>query len=65
MDYNKGRLSQLSPGQIAAFGAAFLMPGVLSMVSGIGRNTAFNTVISHVPGPRRDLYWQGCKLTGI
>ena len=24
-----------------------------------------NVVISHVPGPRRPMYWQGAKLSGL
>ena len=24
-----------------------------------------NVVISHVPGPREPMYWQGCRLEGL
>ncbi len=66
MDYNKERMKKLSPGQLTAYAATMLMPGALNSL--LGRNpdkTLGNVVISHVPGPRQDMYWQGAKLSGV
>lgn len=65
MDYNKARMRQLTPAQLMAYGAAVLLPGAINLLSGLGKTTAMNLVISHVPGPRSPMYWQGCQLTGI
>ncbi|HEX4872671.1 MAG TPA: wax ester/triacylglycerol synthase family O-acyltransferase [Nevskiaceae bacterium] len=65
MDYNKTRMRSLSSAQLMAYGAAMLLPGALNLLSGFGRTTALNVVISHVPGPRQPQYWQGCELDGL
>lgn len=66
MDYNKERFRQMTPAQMLAYMAAMLAPGLLTMVPGMGhQRTVANVVISHVPGPRQEMYWQGCKLDGI
>ena len=66
MDYNKERMQKLSPGQLTAYAATMLMPGALNSL--LRRNpdkTLGNVVISHVPGPRQDMYWQGARLSGL
>ncbi len=66
MDYNKERMQKLSPGQLTAYAATMMMPGALNSV--LRRNphkTLGNVVISHVPGPRQEMYWQGLKLGGL
>ncbi|PTU33064.1 WS/DGAT/MGAT family O-acyltransferase [Stenotrophobium rhamnosiphilum] len=66
MDYTKERFRQMTPSQVLAYSAALITPGALAWLTGLDRKyTIANTVISHVPGPRRPLYWQGCKLDGI
>lgn len=66
MDYSKERLRQMTPAQVLAYSAALLTPGALAWLTGLDRKfTIANTVISHVPGPRETLYWQGCQLEGI
>ncbi|MDP3859148.1 MAG: wax ester/triacylglycerol synthase family O-acyltransferase [Stagnimonas sp.] len=65
MEYNKARMRKLTPAQLLAYEAAILLPGALNFVSGFGRTTAVNVVISNVPGPRRPMYWQGCELSGL
>ncbi len=66
MDYNKERLRKLSPGQTLAYTAAIMIPGQLNSLLGRAKDSALgNVVISHVPGPRRTMYWQGAKLDGI
>jgi len=59
--------SQLTPVQ------ALLLSGInvaqlgISTVPGVVSNTRppFNLVISNVPGPRQQMYWNGAKLDGI
>lgn len=66
MDYTKERFRQMTPSQVLAYTAALMTPGALAWLTGFDRkSTIANTVISHVPGPRQPLYWQGCKLDGI
>lgn len=66
MDKNKERIRQFSPAQVMAYAALMLMPGALNKLVGRGAGNAFGSVVvSHVPGPREDLYWQGARLTGL
>lgn len=66
MEYNKERIHLLSPGQLTAYAATMLMPGALNSLLHINPDrTLVNVVISHVPGPRRDMYWQGARLSGL
>lgn len=67
MDYNKERLRNLSPGQLMAYTASMMIPGQLLSLAGLaGKDKALaNVIISHVPGPRRPMYWQGAKLSGL
>jgi diacylglycerol O-acyltransferase len=64
MDYNKERFRQMTPAQLLAYTAAMLAPGLLTLLPGV-KHTIANVVISHVPGPREPMYWQGCQLEGI
>jgi len=64
MDYNKAHFRQMTPAQLYAYSAAMLAPGLLTMLPGF-RSGIANVVISHVPGPRQPMYWQGCVLDGI
>lgn len=66
MDYSKARMRHLSQAQVMAYSAAVVAPGALLTMTGLDRRHAMvNVVISHIPGPRRPLYWQGCELDGI
>ena len=66
MDYTKERFRQMTPAQVLAYSAALMTPGAVAWLTGLDRKyTIANTVISHVPGPRQPLYWQGCRLDGI
>lgn len=64
MDYNKERFRQMTPAQLLAYTAAMLAPGLLTFLPRV-KHTVANVVISHVPGPREPMYWQGCLLEGI
>ncbi len=67
MDYNKQRMAQMSIAELVAYSSAMYAPGALNMLTGLvdRRHTLMNVVISHVPGPRTPMYWQGCELTGL
>lgn len=66
MDKNKERLQDFSPAQVMAYAATMLMPGAMGTVLGLtGNNTLGSVVVSHVPGPREDIYWQGARLAGL
>lgn len=62
----KKHLRPLRPLQQLAMGAAAVWPLAFSLMPG-GTQIAprqFNLMISNVPGPRHDLYWNGAKLDG-
>lgn len=66
MVYNKQRMRELSPGQLQAYAALMLLPGAATVMLGLTPKNALATLcISHVPGPRQDMYWQGARLTGL
>jgi diacylglycerol O-acyltransferase len=66
MDYTKQRMRGMTAAQLITYGALTMLPGVVNMATGIdSKTTLVNVVISHVPGPRQTVYWQGCKLTGL
>lgn len=66
MNYAKAMLRSMTPAQMMAYTLAMLGPGAMTLLPGIGgQRTVANVVISHVPGPRTPVYWQGCELDGI
>lgn len=66
MNYNKKKIQQLTPAQLTTYAALMLAPGALATFLGlIPDKTLGNVVISHVPGPRAPMYWQGAKLSGL
>ncbi|MBW2942517.1 WS/DGAT/MGAT family O-acyltransferase [Zhongshania aquimaris] len=66
MDYNKKHIRNLSPTQTLTTAAVKLIPGAINAIFNVNPNkTLGNLVISHVPGPKEDLYWQGAKLSGL
>ena len=66
MDLNKERIKDFSPAQVMAYAATMLMPGAMKvLMDRTGGNAFGSVVVSHVPGPREDLYWQGARLTGL
>jgi diacylglycerol O-acyltransferase len=58
---------ELTPVQALLLSALNVAPLGLSTVPGLVANTKppFNLVISNVPGPRRQMYWNGAKLDGV
>ncbi|HET6503891.1 MAG TPA: wax ester/triacylglycerol synthase family O-acyltransferase [Amycolatopsis sp.] len=58
---------ELTPVQALLLSALNVAPLGLSTVPGLVANTKppFNLVISNVPGPRQEMYWNGAKLDGV
>jgi diacylglycerol O-acyltransferase len=62
----KARYNQMSKSEILNFTALMLAPTGLNLLTGlVPKWQAFNVVISNVPGPREQLYWNGAHLTGM
>lgn len=64
VDYSKARFACMSQSELLAYSVAMLAPGVAKLAGG-WQNMPVNVVISHVPGPRQPMYWQGCQLDGL
>jgi WS/DGAT/MGAT family acyltransferase len=63
---NKRLLSELSPTQILAYSAMKMLPLTLGSLPGgikFGR-PPFNVIVSNVPGPQKQMYFNGAKLEG-
>lgn len=67
MSDGKRLFRDLSPLQVLLLSAMNVAPLGVSAVPGVVNNTRppFNLVISNVPGPRTQMYWNGAQLDGI
>lgn len=66
MRAGKDLLKGLSRREAMIFMQLTQLPGLLTTFLGLAaRFPAFSTVISNVPGPREQLYWNGAALNGI
>lgn len=66
VDHSKNRFAKMRPAEILGYGVAMMAPGVLNMIASPKPAwLPFNLIISNVPGPRSQLYWQGCKLEAM
>ena len=63
---SKKRYAQMSLEEAVNYTALTLAPAGLNMLTGLSdKLQAFNVVISNVPGPKKQLYWNGAKLDGM
>ena len=66
MAAGKDLLRGMSQREATLFMQITQVPALLSSVLGLaGHFPAFSTVISNVPGPREQLYWNGASLEGV
>lgn len=66
MRAGKEQLAGMSRREIEIYTTLTQAPALLSTMTGMASKfPAFSTVISNVPGPREQLYWNGAKLDGI
>ncbi|MGQ0698130.1 MAG: WS/DGAT/MGAT family O-acyltransferase [Panacagrimonas sp.] len=66
VDRAKRRFMAMKPAEVLAYSLTMTAPGMLNLL--IGRRDAplpFNLIISNVPGPRQQMYWQGCRVDGM
>lgn len=62
----KDQLKGMSRREIEIYTIITQAPALLLTMSGMGtRFPAFSTVISNVPGPRQQMYWNGARLDGM
>jgi diacylglycerol O-acyltransferase len=66
MQAGKALLQGMSRREASLFMQLTQLPALLTSALGLAaRFPAFSTVISNVPGPREQLYWNGARLDGI
>jgi len=60
-------VSDLSPTQFLAISALQMLPLAMTPIPGFVRytNPPFNVIVSNVPGPREEMYFNGAKLDGM
>ena len=62
----KDRYSSMSPEEILNYTALTLAPAAFNLLTGMAPKwQTFNVVISNVPGPAGECYWNGAKLEGM
>jgi WS/DGAT/MGAT family acyltransferase len=62
----KGNLKGMSKSEIDFYSTLTQAPVLVANVLGVaGKFPMANTVISNVPGPREQMYWNGAKLEGL
>ncbi len=68
MNAAKARMSGMSTAELADYAIALTSPLVAGNVLGISgrfRRPIVNVVISNVPGPSEELYWNGARMEGL
>jgi diacylglycerol O-acyltransferase len=64
---SKKLMSELSPGQILAFSAMQTLPLAMAPLPGYIKyaRPPFNVIVSNVPGPKKQMYYNGARLDGM
>ncbi|HEY1967751.1 MAG TPA: wax ester/triacylglycerol synthase family O-acyltransferase [Pseudonocardia sp.] len=67
MARNKALMADLDPTTAALYSVANMTPTLIATLPRMPRlpRTGFNLVMSNVPGIRKQLYFNGCPLTGV
>ncbi|CAN0599437.1 unnamed protein product [Ectocarpus sp. 12 AP-2014] len=62
----KDRYASMSPEEILNYTALTLAPAAFNLLTGMAPKwQTFNVVISNVPGPSEERYWNGARLEGM
>lgn len=66
MQAGKQQLSGMSRREVEIYTLLTQLPTALTFLTGnTDRFPAFSTVVSNVPGPRQQMYWNGARLAGL
>ncbi len=66
MQAGKQQLAGMSRREVEIYTALTQLPTILTFLTGNSdRFPAFSTVVSNVPGPRQQMYWNGARLAGL
>ncbi|MDJ0878927.1 MAG: wax ester/triacylglycerol synthase family O-acyltransferase [Halieaceae bacterium] len=66
MQAGKAQLAGMSRREVEIYTALTQLPTLLTFLTGsMDRFPAFSTVVSNVPGPRQQMYWNGARLAGL
>lgn len=66
MHAGKEQLSGMSRREVEIYTVLTQLPTLLTFLTGsTDRFPAFSTVVSNVPGPRQQMYWNGARLAGL
>jgi diacylglycerol O-acyltransferase len=66
MRAGKEQLSGMSAREVQVYTVITQAPMAILTLAGLGgKFPAFSTVISNVPGPQQQMYWNGAKLDGM
>ncbi len=67
MDRGKERLASMNQTELIDYALLLSAPTILGNLAGTAGRTrpVYNVVISNVPGPRNDLFWNGARMDGM
>jgi diacylglycerol O-acyltransferase len=67
MDRAKERMATMSRSQLSTYGTLLFGPVLIGQLTGTAARIPphFNVIISNIPGPTSDLYWNGARLSGM